>query len=295
MFLSIIIPTYNRVGLLINTLESVFEQQDNDYEVLIIDDGSTDDTPTIIPNWIQQKKSLQIQYFRKENAERGAARNFGIARARGDYVTFLDSDDILYPNFVAEAKKALLKLRNPVVFHLGYVIKEAQSNKILVTLAKNTTWNESLLDGNGLSCMGVVVRRTVLKDIQFEEDRKLSGTEDWLLWLRISARYDIPGVATITSALLNHESRSVIQADENQLFNRYELLIKYLKQDETFMRKLGSYLPRIQAGMLGYVALFLMLAGKKQKSLQTLWQAALIYPAELFQRRTLAIFKHLLK
>ena len=78
-----------------HTLESVRNQRFTDFEVIIVDDGSTDNTEEVIA----QLNYERLQYFKRPNLERGAARNFGIMQSKGKYITFCDSDDILYPHY----------------------------------------------------------------------------------------------------------------------------------------------------------------------------------------------------
>lgn len=93
-FFSVIIPTYNRSNFIVATITSVLEQNFEDFEVLVIDDGSTDNTKEIIERILQKDK--RVKYFYKTNAERGAARNFGVQESNGKFLIFLDSDDLFY-------------------------------------------------------------------------------------------------------------------------------------------------------------------------------------------------------
>jgi glycosyltransferase involved in cell wall biosynthesis len=97
-FFSIVIPTYNRADLIAATLRSVHTQEFIDFEVLIIDDGSKDNTAEVVQSFIADAR---FQYLPKPNEERGVARNYGLARARGEYVLFLDSDDRLHSNHLS--------------------------------------------------------------------------------------------------------------------------------------------------------------------------------------------------
>lgn len=92
MLFSVVIPTYNRAELLRIALDSVFTQTFTDYEVIVVDDGSTDDTQEMVKSYAER-----LQVFRQENAGPGAARNLGVAHARGEYIAFLDSDDLWFP------------------------------------------------------------------------------------------------------------------------------------------------------------------------------------------------------
>ena len=96
---SIIIPTYNRAALIAKTLDTVLTQTLYSYEVLIIDDGSTDNTEAIVQPYLDDK----VKYYKKENAERAAARNYGTRLAKGAYVNLFDSDDCMFPYHLEEA------------------------------------------------------------------------------------------------------------------------------------------------------------------------------------------------
>ena len=91
---SVIIPTYNRSNFILETLESVFAQTYSDYEIIVINDGSTDDTEDILKPLIS---SGSIRYLFQANQGESAARNHGIRLAHGRYIAFLDSDDLILP------------------------------------------------------------------------------------------------------------------------------------------------------------------------------------------------------
>ena len=92
---SVIIPTFNRLSLLKSTLESVWRQTFTDFEVIVVDDGSTDDTAA----WLSEiaSKEKPITQIKQPNAGPGAARNNGAENSRGEYLAFLDSDDLWFP------------------------------------------------------------------------------------------------------------------------------------------------------------------------------------------------------
>ena len=96
IFFSIILPTYNRSKTIDKTIESVINQTYKHWELIIIDDGSTDNTKEIITNYKTNDK--RIKYLYQQNKERSAARNNGIVNANGDYICFIDSDDYFMKN-----------------------------------------------------------------------------------------------------------------------------------------------------------------------------------------------------
>ena len=95
--LTVIIPTYNRSKLLSAALESVLSQEFTDYEVIVVDDGSTDDTAATVASWVERQPLGTVRALRQANAGQGAARNLAIGEARGEYCMFLDSDDRSFP------------------------------------------------------------------------------------------------------------------------------------------------------------------------------------------------------
>jgi glycosyltransferase involved in cell wall biosynthesis len=99
---SVIIPTYNRAGLISQAIDSTLQQTFTDYEIIVVDDGSTDDTESVV-----RRYGDRVRYAWTPNGGAGHARNVGMAQARGDYLTFLDSDDLLYP-YALEVSTRLL-------------------------------------------------------------------------------------------------------------------------------------------------------------------------------------------
>ena len=92
---SVIIPTYNRAGLISETLDSVLAQTWGDYEIVVVDDGSEDDTAGVLAEF-----GGRVIYRRIEHAGAGAARNVGLEMAHGEFVAFLDSDDVWDARFM---------------------------------------------------------------------------------------------------------------------------------------------------------------------------------------------------
>ena len=287
VFFSIIIPTYNRAEFLRSTILSVLKQSYTNFEIIIIDDGSTDNSQEVVT----QINDQRVTYFWKENGERGAARNFGIKKSKGEYVTFLDSDDQLYPNHLEEAV-SLIDQKNPFVFHLSYEIKDTDNRRKQVFKQIHGNLNELLLEGNRLSCMGVFLKREIALQHPFSEERRLSGSEDWLLWLQLAARYRFHYSNKITACMIQHADRSVMNFKIFELEDRTAILLKELKNDCVFLRSFGGRtIRKIEAHMYSYTALHLVLSLQKSTGLKYLLKALRCYPAELFQRRTLAILK----
>jgi glycosyltransferase involved in cell wall biosynthesis len=296
---SIVVPTYNRAHLIGPTLDSLLSQPDPSFEVLVVDDGSTDDTGAVIKARAQQDPRLR--YLWKANGERGAARNFGTANARGTYVSFFDSDDLAYPQHLPEARALITRHQRPAVFTLRYDVRKA-SGEVVFSIPQlgDSTGRiapEALLDGNGLSCSGVFVRRDVALAVPFDEDRALAGTEDWVLWLRLIARYPMFENQVLTWSIVDHDSRSVNVATVRNLQRRVPLPRQLLEHDESFLRAFGRRgLDRVQAEMESYAALHVAMgSGSVSATMKHLLQAGRASPRSVLRRRTLATFKHLVR
>ena len=113
--ISIIIPVYNVETYLADCLDSILAQTFESFEVILVDDGSTDGSPAIAQKYADAH-SEQIRYYRKENGGPGLARNFGISKAKGDYLMFVDSDDIVDPEMLTDLYESAFVLESDIIF-----------------------------------------------------------------------------------------------------------------------------------------------------------------------------------
>lgn len=291
MKFSIIIPTYNRASFIEKTIKSVLNQTYQNFELIIVDDGSTDNTEEIVKNIYNEK----ISYLKIQNSERGFARNYGITHSSGDYVTFLDSDDILLPEYFSNAAQSIIKYNSPPFFHLGYEIVNS-SNKLLFRIdwLKNDDVN-FLVKGNSLSCMGCFLRKDVSRKYIFNEDRDLSGSEDWEFWFRILANFGIKTDNRISARMYNHPTRSVLtETQEYKLVKRKELALKYAFKDEKVLEEYGKYFKKIDAFGDSYISLHIALLGNNKIGIKYLMKFIKNYPLGIFSKRFLVINKYIL-
>lgn len=184
---SVIIPTYNRSAFLKEAVESVLAQSAGADEVIVVDDGSTDETPRVLEAFGPSVRSL-----RRENSGVSAARNAGIEAARGEWLAFLDSDDLWRPRKL-EKQLAYLSVRPD--------IRICQVEEIWIRNGKRLNPKKhhtkptgfcfaALLERCLVSPSGVMIHREVLKDVGLF-DETLPACEDYDLWLRIGCRYAI--------------------------------------------------------------------------------------------------------
>jgi len=189
---SVIIPTYNRAHLIGRAIKSVLNQTYQDFELIIIDDGSTDDTEDIIRQF--QEKDKRIKYVKHDKNKGGsAARNTGIKAAKGEYIAFLDSDD----EWLLEKLKRQMKVFKNTSSEIGVVytgiisINEiSEDTNIQYNIPKKRGWiYEDLLAEN---CVGTT-STVLIKKKCFEKsglfDESLPGCQDWEMWIRIAKEY----------------------------------------------------------------------------------------------------------
>jgi glycosyltransferase involved in cell wall biosynthesis len=292
IFFSIIIPTYNRAAFIENTVRSVLDQSYQNFEIIVVDDGSTDNTQEIINNL----KNEKVKYFKIQNSERAFARNFGTLKSTGNYITFLDSDDALFPNHFANAVESINKFNKPPFLHLGYEIVNEDNNLLFKIDNLKSDEIYFLVRGNSLSCNGCFLREDVSRKYLFNEDRNLSGSEDWELWFRVLANCGIKTDNRISSRMHNHESRSVTLSlnQEHDLVLRKELALKYAFKDLKVKELFGKYFTEIDAFGDSYIALHLGLSGNKKRSLSYFLKFIKNYPPSIFSKRFFVILKYIL-
>ena len=287
---SIIIPTYNRSGFIEKTIESVLAQTFRDFELIVVDDGSSDNTGELVKSITDPR----VTYHYKTHEERAVARNTGTSLSSGRYITFFDSDDLLYENHLATALEIIEKYGEPECFHLGYEVKDVVYGRSQEVNNLPGTANDALLTGNHLSCNGVFLRRDIAQEFPFNPDRALSGTEDYELWLRLASRFPFYCDNRITSAIVQHDSRSVVNTDQNKLEDRIGLLEKYLEQDEAFLDRYSDKLSIFKANNRVYVALHIALSKTNRAgAVKYLYQALRESPSALKARGFYGTIKRL--
>lgn len=148
---SIIVPAYNAQKFIASTLDSLVKQQFPSFEIIVVDDGSTDQTENIVRHFFFDRR---IKYFKKQNGGTGDALNFGHRYARGRYITWCSADNIYLPNFVLELANALHQCeqqRVPVEFvYSDFMYIDANNNKLHDVIHEKPQTREDLVNGYDL-------------------------------------------------------------------------------------------------------------------------------------------------
>ncbi|MBZ0246861.1 MAG: glycosyltransferase [Cyclobacteriaceae bacterium] len=235
-FFSLIIPTYNRAEHILKAITSLLNQTFVNFQIIIVDDGSTDNSQQVLST----VKDRRVSVYYKVNEERGMARNFGASKAIGNYVSFLDSDDIAYPDYLQTAYEIISKLKSPEVLHTDYEFQDQKGNKFPHGLKLPELLNDHLLNNNAVSVIGVFIRRDIFVKHQFLNHRSAVLAEDLYLWLTLASRYKFHHWPSVTSAIVLHLNRSVNDLNAFKFLKSGMLIINALSDDETFVNFYSS-------------------------------------------------------
>jgi len=184
---SVIIPTYNRAHLIDRAIQSVLSQTYQDFEVIVVDDGSTDKTEEVVLSFGSEK----MRYVRHEtNRGVAAARNTGVRVARGEYIAFQDSDDEWYPNRLEIISK-IVEDRKDIDFIISYG-KVMKNGEIIGDVGRAPWINDlskeelvvRLFSGNFIALQAVVVKKEKIIEVG-GFDESFPSAEDYDLWLRL--------------------------------------------------------------------------------------------------------------
>lgn len=185
MIVSVIIPAFNSEQYIAECIDSVLVQTFQDFEIIIIDDGSTDDTVSIISEY----KNDRIKLFHQDNSGSAAARNYGVKQSSGIWIAFIDADDIWLPD---KLQKQLEHCSNQawshtdLFFHGSFYPKYTKATDF--TSKHSGFILNNLLVENSIGTSSVVLKKEIFHELGgFNTD--LRALQDWDLWLRIAEKY----------------------------------------------------------------------------------------------------------
>jgi len=231
MLVSIIIPTYNRAGKLLRAVDSVLRQSYKDIELIVVDDGSTDDTEF----WIQKYRDARLKYFKVPplpnplpRGERGflgisgvaRARNYGVKVARAEWVCFLDSDDLWRRHKLSEQLRFHDQHRDILISQTDdvWIRSSKRVNKKKIHQIREGHIFEDSLRLCLICCSSVMIQRKLFNDLGgFDEE--LVTCEDYDLWLRVLANNPV--------GFIKKELVTKFGGHEDQLSKKYPMMDKY--------------------------------------------------------------------
>ncbi|MDQ5844102.1 MAG: glycosyltransferase [Acidobacteriota bacterium] len=183
---SVVIPAYNNSRHLSHAVQSVREQGHSDLEIIVIDDGSTDNTVEVL----EQLRGSDLRSIKQANAGPAAARNLGIAEARGEWIAFLDADDYWLPGKLSAQFDALQQQDGADFCYTDALLRFPDGHET-ISGARNSGGDlfSDLLWGNQLATGTVLVRRRCLAAVGPFNVNLRTG-EDWDMWLRLASRFE---------------------------------------------------------------------------------------------------------
>jgi glycosyltransferase involved in cell wall biosynthesis len=188
--ISVIIPCYNQALFLEETLQSVLNQTHSNWECIIVNDGSTDNTEEMALAWCE--KDLRFRYLYKENGGLSSARNAGIAVLKGEYIQFLDSDDLILPEKfevqILDLQESQIAVSNYFSFQDGDTEIMAENRYLSPFLCENDFKNEIISDWEyrkSIPCHSVLFKKALLDKHAIRFDESLPNHEDWVFWVML--------------------------------------------------------------------------------------------------------------
>ncbi|MFI0425744.1 MAG: glycosyltransferase family 2 protein [Flavobacterium sp.] len=226
---SIITPSYNSAKFIAETIQSVQNQTYQNWEMIIVDDGSSDETESVVLSIIQKDNRIQF-YKLSQNLGPAVARNTGIEKASGDYMTFIDADDIWFPTFIENNIKTIQETGIPFVFSSYKRANEQLEFVYSDFIVPNKVSYSDILKSNSISCLTAFLDIKKLGKKYMPLIRKRQDMGLWLNYLKV-----IPFAHGI------QETQAIYRIRENSLSRKKSDLIKYQWQFYREVEKLTIF------------------------------------------------------
>lgn len=240
-FVSIIITTFNRPHLLQRAIESVLNQSYKNFELIIIDDCSTDTTQKVVKNYINEK----VHYIKNiENKGLSASRNIGIKASRGEYISFLDDDDELLPDKLFSQIELFKTNKYVDVVYCGSIKK--YKNFSLINPAKyKGCLKLSVLNSCPNAVHSLLIKKTCFNRVGLF-DENLNALEDWDMWIRLSKFFEFDYVPKnliiyyIHGSQMSTHLRLKTKAREKLFLKHYDSIVQNKHAHYWHLRKLAG-------------------------------------------------------
>lgn len=226
---SIITPSFNSAKFIAETIQSVQHQTHQNWEMIIVDDGSFDETEHIVRSIIEKDKRIQF-YKLTQNSGPAVARNTGIEKASGKYMTFIDADDIWFPTFIENSITTIDETGIPFVFSSYKRANEQLEFVYSDFIVPNKVSYSDILKSNSISCLTAFVEIQKLGKKYMPLIRKRQDMGLWLNYLKV-----VPFAHGI------QETQAIYRIRENSLSRKKSDLIKYQWQFYRNVEKLNIF------------------------------------------------------
>lgn len=233
--ISVIIPNYNRAELLVKAIQSALQQTSAVLEVIVCDDGSTDNSKDLVTQ-LNHPKVKWIDCGK--NGRPAIPRNIGIKESKGNWLAFLDNDDEWLPNKLEEQVNCIKAHQLKAVCTNAFDIKlnDPNSSKLLLSYPNSEITFSDLIKENNVICSSMLVAKEVLTDFSFfPEEPEYKAIEDYVLWLRLSTQFKIGYINRALVKYLNENQTSIrtAQSDPYVIFElAFNNLDRWLKHKD---------------------------------------------------------------
>ncbi|NND91920.1 MAG: glycosyltransferase family 2 protein [Granulosicoccus sp.] len=232
---SIVIPTYNRSSSVLDTLQSVFDQTLDDFEIVVVDDGSTDDTAQVL-SAIDDPRLVVVH---QDNAGPAVARNHGMTVACGRYIAFLDSDDRWYPEFLESASETLEKHGQVLLY--GQIIVDRGVNRYWVKPSRPLDDGESIYDylyvaGGFIQTSTIVIPRSLAERVRWDESVTFGDNDQFAIdcWRTGIAFQMLPRPLTLYADIISDDALSQLPIHAG-CSEKYTNFFKWMLTQKQFM------------------------------------------------------------
>lgn len=214
---SVVIPAYNRANIIRAAVESVLNQTYKDLELIVVDDGSSDDTKKVL----DQINDSRLRYVYQNNAGACAARNYGIELARGEYIAFHDSDDRWLPTKLEKQMAIFEKYNADIVFcKLNY--RQSNGNIVIQPTYIREGFLSPIVNLFGIGTQTIIAKREVFENYKFDKD--IPRFQEFEMLYRATKQYSI---YCIDEGLVDYEvGNDSISCNPNKLFNACTIILK---------------------------------------------------------------------
>lgn len=229
-FFTVIIPVYNKEKFIENTIKSVLQQSFSDFELILVNDGSTDNSILKIENFSDSR----ITFYTKENGGASSARNFGLEKAKAKFITFLDADDYWYPDFLQEMASSIEEFPNHKIFSAAI---EVESDKVVFpsqySIKKSS--EREIVDYFVASMKTTIICTScaVFEKSVFEKvghfDTEIKSGQDTDMWIRMGLEFPVVFSWKILARYVydpNSLSRNKEYSNKNFNFDKFNALEK---------------------------------------------------------------------
>ena len=237
---SIVMPCYNAASHLPQSVGSVLAQTHADWELVIVDDGSTDASWETLQRFAAEDSRIRV--FQQANAGAAAARNHGLRQSRGLYTAFLDADDTWHPEFLDAMLAAFKDVPDAGIAYCGWQnigLGEGRDEPFIPPEYENNKKIESLLGGCRWPIHGALVRSQIIKDAG-NFDETLSSCMDYDLWLRLGALHQLVRVPRVLAFYHHHGGEQITRNRARIAINHWRAQLKFLQANPSVLASLDK-------------------------------------------------------